>query len=110
MISVRDTAGSVLRTLLHAQPTTPAKVMFAWQMAAGTTLSRVTDCVWSDDGTLRVRARNAAWQREINHARPMIAERLHQFLGPDVVRRIVVENAAHRHGGAAGAKPPGSKE
>jgi len=94
MHPVRDTAGAVLRTLLHDQPTTPAKVMFAWQMAAGATLSRVTECAWTEDGTLRVRARSAAWQREIRFARPMIAERLRQFLGADVVRKIVVEDAS----------------
>jgi len=94
MHSVRDTASSALRTLLHDQPTTPAKVIFAWQMAAGATLSRAAECVWSPDGTLRVRARTPEWQREIKRARPMIAERLRHLLGPDVVRAIVVQDAS----------------
>jgi hypothetical protein len=94
MQSVRDTATTVLRTLLHDQPTTPAKVIFAWQMAAGATLSRVTDCTWTTDGTLRVSARTSAWQREIHRARPMLTERLRHLLGPDIVRKIVVQDAS----------------
>src|SRR5262245_54194266 len=92
MHSVRDTATTALRILLNDQPTTSAKVTFAWQMAAGATLRRATECTWSADGTLTVRARTTEWAREVNRARPMIAARLRQLLGPDVVRTIVVQD------------------
>jgi hypothetical protein len=94
MQSVRDTASSVIRSLLQDQPTTAAKVAFAWQVAAGATLGRVTQCSWSEDGTLVVQARDAAWKREIHHARPVIAARLGYLLGPDVVRSIVVRDGS----------------
>ena len=92
MQSVRDTATSVLRTLLHDQPTTAAKVAFAWNIAAGATLSRAAECTWSDDGTLVIQARDANWRREIQRARPMIAERMQYLLGQDVVRTIVIRD------------------
>jgi hypothetical protein len=38
-----------------------------------------------------VRARDAAWRREVAAARPIIAERLKQLLGADVVKRIEIE-------------------
>jgi Dna[CI] antecedent DciA-like protein len=79
--------------LLAAQPTTPAKVACAWQLAAGPVLGRACVPHWTEDGTLAVRPRDAAWRREINRARPIIAERLTQLLGPDVVRRLVIESA-----------------
>jgi hypothetical protein len=91
MEPIRQSATRALQTLLAGQPTTPAKVAFAWRMAAGPALGRAGIPQWSEGGTLRVRARDAAWLREIRHARPVIAERLAQLLGPDVVRRIVVE-------------------
>jgi hypothetical protein len=96
MQSVRNTATAVLRTLLQDQPTTAAKVTFAWQIAAGTALSRAAECSWSEDGILVIRTRDAAWKREIQRARPLIAHRLGELLGPDVVRSIVIRDESNR--------------
>src|SRR5262245_15859953 len=90
MFSVRDTATTALRTLLSQQPTTAAKIAFAWRMAAGPGLGRSATTEWSEDGTLRVIARDEAWLRGIRHARHVIKERLVHLLGPDVVRRLVI--------------------
>jgi Dna[CI] antecedent DciA-like protein len=79
------------QNLLAAQPLTAGKVGFAWTLAAGPTLGRAGSPRWSSDGTLIVRARDAAWLREIRRARPIIAERLGQLLGPGAVRRIIIE-------------------
>lgn len=84
------TATRALQALLAGQPNTPAKVAFAWRIAAGAAFARAADVDWSADGTLRVRARSTAWRREITRARPLILERLTALLGPDVVRRLVV--------------------
>jgi hypothetical protein len=91
MERVQSTATRALQDLLNRQPTTPAKVAFAWQMAAGPALGRAGRVVWSETGTLHVHARDAAWLREIRRARSIIAERMSQLLGPDVVRRIVID-------------------
>jgi len=91
MKALQQSATVALQTLLSTQPTTPAKVAFAWRIAAGPALSRAGTPQWSDSGTLRIRARDAAWLKEIRHARPVIAERLSVLLGPGVVRRIVME-------------------
>ena len=91
MQSVRDTAAHVLRDLLTHQPDSPAKVAFAYRMAAGPALGRASTPEWTPDGTLRVRPASAAWQRELRRARPMILDRLRQLLGPDVVRTIAIE-------------------
>jgi hypothetical protein len=94
MQPVRDTATAALRMMLIDQPTNAAKVAFAWQIAAGAAMVRATEIAWSPDGTLRVRARDAAWRREIQHARPVLAERLGYLLGADIVRAIVVSDAS----------------
>jgi len=90
MESLQQTAARVLGPLLSAQPLSPGKVAFAWTLAAGSTLGRAGIPSWTPDGTLRIRARSAAWRTEIERARPMVAERLNQLLGPAVVRRIIV--------------------
>jgi hypothetical protein len=91
VIPLRQTAPAVLHTILRRQPTTAAKVIFAWQLAAGPALGRAGAARWSDDGTLVVCARDAAWLREIRRARPVIAARLDDLLGPGVVRSFVIE-------------------
>lgn len=86
------TAVDVLRVALDRQPLTPAKVGFAWAIAAGPALARAATAVWSD-GTLSVAAKSDAWQHEIERARPVILQRLRQLLGPNIVRHMPVRRA-----------------
>ena len=79
--------------MLSAQPDTPQKVTFAWQIAAGPAMGRAADVTWSE-GVLRIRARSESWRREIARGKPVILERLKQLLGPGVVRKLVVEVSA----------------
>ena len=91
MESLQKTSTRVLQSLLATQPTTPGKVRFAWRIAAGPALGRAGTTEWSEDGTLRVRARDDAWLREMRRARPIILERLTQLLGANVVRKFLLE-------------------
>jgi hypothetical protein len=92
MEPLQRSATVALRTLLDGQPTTPEKVAFAWRIAAGPALGRAGTPRWSADGTLRVRPRDAAWRREIQQSRAIVAERLAQLLGSGVVKTIVVDD------------------
>jgi Dna[CI] antecedent, DciA len=91
MRQLQSAAVRAYRGLLVSQPTTPAKIAFAWRLVAGPALSRAGAPRWAGDGTLSIRVRDAAWLREIARARPMLTARLAELLGPDVVRRIVVD-------------------
>ena len=91
MRPAQTTATQAYRALLAAHPTTAAKIAFAWHLAAGPALGRAGTAAWTPDGTLRVRARDAAWLREMRRARPIITERLNELLGAGVVQRIVIE-------------------
>ncbi|MCR4375001.1 MAG: DUF721 domain-containing protein [Acidobacteria bacterium] len=95
MESLQQTAARVLGPLLSAQPLSPGKVAFAWALAAGPALGRAGIPTWTPDGTLRIRARDAAWRTEIERARPMVAERLAHLLGPGAIRRIIVTESSH---------------
>ena len=86
---VNDTATRVLRDVLAHQPLTPAKVQFAWSVAAGAPLARAATVSWAD-GEIVVRPQSEAWREEILRARPVLSERLAELLGPEAVRRIVV--------------------
>jgi hypothetical protein len=93
MQPVRDTASEALRTLLASQPTTAAKVLFAWRLAAGSSLARAAQAEWSD-GTLRLAPATTAWRKELLRARPVLLERLRHWLGADVIQAIVIESSS----------------
>jgi len=78
-----------MRSLLNQQPTSAGKVKFAWRVAAGPALGRAGVAELGERGTLRVRARDEAWRRELKHARPVILERLRQLLGKDAIQKIM---------------------
>jgi hypothetical protein len=84
---------TALRTLQRAlidQPTTPAKVTCAFRLSAGPAMSRAATVEWNGSGTLRVIVGSATWRREIERARPVIAERMQHFLGRGVIQSFVV--------------------
>jgi predicted nucleic acid-binding Zn ribbon protein len=93
MLSIRDTATEAVRQALSGQPDTPAKVTFAWRLAAGAAMARAAQVTWvADRRTLRLTPADQAWRRELTRARPVLLERLQHLLGGNVVETIVIEN------------------
>ena len=89
--ALRSYETEALRRLLEAQPTSSAKIGFAWRMAAGAALANAADLEWRDDGVLVVKAKTRAWLKELRHARPILTTRITDLLGPGVVQRFVIE-------------------
>lgn len=90
MHKAQSSATRAYQAILAAQPMTPGKIAFAWQVAAGPTLGRAGTPHFSD-GSLRITARDATWQQEIRRARSLILERLNELLGAGTVRRLVID-------------------
>lgn len=92
MIPVQDVMPDALAAILRKAPLTADKVAFAWRSAVGAAVDKATSTALRD-GVLHVRARDAAWQREIERSAAVIRRRMESVLGPDVVRyiRVVVE-------------------
>ncbi|MGH7551894.1 MAG: DciA family protein [Longimicrobiales bacterium] len=78
-----------LAAVLRRAPLTPEKVAFSWRTAVGPAVDKVTS-VELRDGVLRVRTKDAAWQREIERSAALIRSRLGGLLGERVVRYIEV--------------------
>jgi hypothetical protein len=91
MTPLSTTETFALRQVLQSQPTTTAKVAFAWRMAAGPAFDRATRIDWRPDGTLRVQADGDAWRREVRASRSALLRRLQDLLGADVIARIDIE-------------------
>jgi predicted nucleic acid-binding Zn ribbon protein len=68
---------------------TPEKVAFAWRRAVGPALDQASR-VELRGKVLLVRARDAAWQREIRRSSALITSRLQALLGEQTVREISV--------------------
>lgn len=78
-----------LAAILRKTPLTPEKVAFAWRAAVGPAVDNATTIDLRQD-VLYVRARDAAWEREVERSAPLIRSRLKDLLGEHVVRFIRV--------------------
>ena len=92
MESLNTTEADALRRVLESQPTTPAKVAFAWRMTAGAAFDRATRVAWPGDGTLYVHAEGEAWRREVRAVRGALLRKMQDLLGADVIARIDIDN------------------
>ena len=87
MRPIQEFGAGVLAQLIRHQPPSPARTDFAWQLAVGPALARVTT-VTLEDGVLKVKATDARWLKEIERARPALLPKLQQLLGESAVRKI----------------------
>ena len=91
VLPVQSFAAGVLAEIIRRQPASKEKTAFAWNVAVGPALARVSR-VELDGTMLKVRVADERWRVEIERARPTILPRLRTLLGPDAVATIVVVN------------------
>jgi len=89
VIPVNQFMPDALAAVLRRAPLTPEKVAFSWRTAVGPAVDKVT-AVELRDGVLYVRAKDAAWRREIERSAALIRSRLDGLLGEHVVRRVEI--------------------
>lgn len=86
--AVNSFASAVVAEIIRRQPASKERTAFAWSLAVGPALARVTT-VELRDGMLSVVARDARWAREIERAKETILPRVRHLLG-DVVADLCV--------------------
>jgi hypothetical protein len=89
MIPVQQFMPEAVAEILRRAPLTPEKVAFAWRSAVGAAVDKAST-IELRGGVLHVRARDAAWQREMERSAAVIRARLDALLGSGVVRYIDV--------------------
>jgi predicted nucleic acid-binding Zn ribbon protein len=92
MIPIQNVASGVLAEIVRRQPASKERTAFAWQLAVGPALARVTT-VELAGGVLTVRGRDARWIREIRRAADTILARMQHLLGRDAIDNISIANA-----------------
>lgn len=80
---------AALAVILRKAPLTADKIAFAWRTAVGPSVDRVTT-IELKGRVLHVRAKDAAWQREVERSAGLIRARLGTLLGDDIVRGLEV--------------------
>jgi hypothetical protein len=91
VIPLRQVMPDAVAAIVRKAPLTPEKVAFAWRSVVGPALDHATSVNWSD-GVLRVKAKDVAWQREVERSAALIRSRLDHLLGERVVRYIDVKS------------------
>ena len=89
MVPVQNIVPTVLAEMIRRQPASKEKTAFAWSVAVGPALARVTT-VELRNNHLVVSARDQQWAREIERARGTILERVQRLLGSDAVKGIYI--------------------
>lgn len=91
MIPLQTFSSGVLAEIVRRQPASKERTTFAWQLAVGQALARVTT-VELKDGVLTVRAVDRRWIQEIERARDAVIQKLQHLLGKDQILRIVTRS------------------
>ena len=87
MIPLQNFTAGVLAEIVRRQPPSKARTTFAWHVAAGPALARVTT-VELENSVLRVRANDPRWLGEIERAREAVLQKMQHLLGSDEIKRI----------------------
>jgi hypothetical protein len=89
MVALKYAMPSALAELMRSAPLSPGKVDFAWRMAVGPSMQRVTTGRL-EQGVLVVETASAQWSAEVRRSASVILARLQTFLGEAAVKRVEV--------------------
>lgn len=87
MIPVQSFSSTVLAEIVRRQPASKERTNFAWQLAVGPALARVTTVALTN-GVLTVRASDQRWLFEIERAREAVLQKMQHLLGETEVLRL----------------------
>ena len=89
MQALQSFAPAVLAEIIRRQPASRQRTEFAWAVAVGPALARVTTVELRNHNII-VCARDAQWARELERARDTILPRLQLLLGRDTVKGLYI--------------------
>ena len=89
MQTLQSFAPLVLAEIIRRQPDSQSRTEFAWSVAVGPALARVTT-VELRNRNIIVCARDVQWARELERARDTILPRLQLLLGRDTVKGLYI--------------------
>lgn len=90
MQTLNAVASSALASILKEGPLSEGKLQFAWRLAVGPAIDRVSRVALGPEKSVVVSVSDPRWKKEIGRSREAIRQRLGALLGHDSVKKIVV--------------------
>jgi len=87
--ALQSFAPAVLAEIIRRQPASRQRTEFAWSVAVGPALARVTTVELRNHNII-VCARDVQWARELERARDTILPRLQMLLGRETVKGLYI--------------------
>jgi predicted nucleic acid-binding Zn ribbon protein len=97
MQPLQQSLPAVLADIIRRAPLSPEKVVFAWRVAVGPAIARISTVRLSEAGVIEVHCADDHWRREIRRSVPVIRARLMTLLGDDVIRQVKVPGTGARN-------------
>ncbi|MEI6668286.1 MAG: DciA family protein [Acidobacteriota bacterium] len=91
---MHDLVAPAIAGIVRAAPRSAEKTLFAWRVAVGQALARLTRIRLDDDGVLTAELDDARWAKELERSSPIILGRLREMLGADQVRLVRIVGPA----------------
>ena len=96
MDSIAEVAAAAVGSLLKEGPLSEGKLQFAWRLAVGPAIERVSSVSMGPGGVVVVTVSDARWKKEIARSRETIHRRLAELLGNEAVKRLSIAQSPDR--------------
>jgi hypothetical protein len=99
MESIQPLLPAIVARAVRPAPLTPEKVVFAWRLAVGAALARVTQVRLTADHAIEVHVDDARWCEEIERSGEIVLARVQAVLGAEYAQRLLVRKPAGKTSG-----------
>jgi hypothetical protein len=107
MEPIQSLLPAAVTSVVRPAPLSPEKVLFAWRVAVGPALARVTRVRLGADRALEVSLDDPRFAQEIVRSTSIVLGRLQELLGRDAVRRLAVRPPEGARSGRRARSAPG---
>ena len=107
MEPIQSLLPAAVASLVRPAPLSPEKVLFAWRVAVGPAVARVTRVRLGADRALEVSLDDPRFAPELVRSASIVLGRLQELLGQDAVRRLAVRQPEGARPGRRGRSAPG---
>ena len=96
MESIQSLLPATIARVVRPAPLSPEKVLFAWRVAVGPAIARVTRVRLSGDHVLDVEFDDGRFGEELARQAPLVLRRVQELLGADTVVRLALRQPEPR--------------
>ena len=96
MVPIQPLLSSVVAKAVRPAPLTPEKVAFAWRLAVGAALARVTRVRLTPEHALEVAFDDPRWCEELERSGSTVLARVQEVVGAEHARRLLIIKPAGR--------------